>query len=154
MSVLLQSEVARLPFEQQELEEAAAKLLRSLQRQDCELSILLVDDAKITKLNDQYRGKKKPTNVLSFPMFDDDDTFPGPPMLGDIVISIDTAAREADSQSIPLIDYLGILLVHGLVHLLGFDHEQGKKEAGRMAAKEKELLHELHGFQKLLPLSK
>lgn len=87
-----------------------------------ELSILLSDDAEIRRLNREYRDKDRPTNVLSFPA--DDVGGPGRPrLLGDVVLSLGTLRRESSEQSIPLEDHLCHLAVHGILHLLGHDHE-------------------------------
>lgn len=142
MPVLLRSEVEPLSFLLNTLENTAGELLILADHGESELSILLVDDEKIKQLNSTYRDKDKTTNVLSFPMLDDDDTFTLQ-MLGDIVISVDTAAREAETQGKTLIDHLTVLLIHGFVHLLGFDHEQGEDEALEMIEKENELLQKI-----------
>ncbi len=150
MPVLLRSEVEPLSFSLDSLENTARELLHLAGHTESELSILLVDDEKITELNNAYRGKNRATNVLSFPLLDD---APGPQMLGDIVISVATAAREAKSQGKTVTDHLTVLLVHGFVHLLGCDHELGEEEAREMAAKERKLLQKLLGTQKISPLS-
>jgi rRNA maturation RNase YbeY len=151
MPVLLRSEVRPSPVSLPQLKKIAAALLRHAGKKQCELSILLVDDRRMTELNTAFRDKNKPTNVLSFPMAGDEE-WPGPQLLGDIVISLDTAAREAEAAGIPLVDHLTVLLVHGLVHLLGHDHERGPEAAAAMNAMEKELLR-LHATKNLAPLS-
>lgn len=96
-----------------------------------ELSILLADDVTLKRLNKQFRGKNKPTDVLSFPApaeFED--------LAGDLAISIDTAQRQADEFSHTLDEELRVLLLHGILHLAGYDHEA---DSGEMAAKELEL---------------
>jgi pyridoxine 5-phosphate synthase len=113
----------------------ARNLLKICQITDRELSILLVDDKRMTELNNQYRHKNKPTNVLSFPLNDDNEDN----LLGDIVISLDTARQEAQQDNISLHKRLRTLLIHGLVHLLGYDHERSSHEAQVMADKEKKL---------------
>jgi len=97
----------------------------------------------MAELNSAYRHKDTPTNVLSFPMHDD-DIHPEAILLGDIVISIDTATRESTEKNIPLESYLTILQVHGLTHLLGYDHDRGDQEAQKMASFEKKLLEKLN----------
>ena len=106
-----------------------------------ELSLLLVDDPAMQQLNKQWRQKDKATNVLSFPQADDD--FDQHPMLGDIIISIDTAATEAKDKGISLHQHLTTLLVHGFVHLLGYDHERSDQDATEMFALEKYYLQAL-----------
>ncbi len=153
MPVLVTSEIDQPSCSLQALEKMAEVLLAQTGRKDNELSILLVDDRKITELNSSYRKKNKATNVLSFPMLDPDEEEDGvPQLLGDIVISLDTAEREATEAGTSLDDYLPILLVHGYVHLLGFDHELGDEEETRMFAMEKKLLDQLDGAKGLTPL--
>jgi len=103
---------------------------------------MLVSDAHIQRLNSQYRRKNKPTNVLSFPL-QEGTGLPDGTMLGDIVISLDTAAAEARQQGRPLRNHLTRLLIHGLVHLLGMDHERSAGEAVAMSAREEGLLQKL-----------
>lgn len=106
-----------------------------------ELSILLSDDEEVRGLNRDYRGKDRPTNVLSFPA--EDAGGPGRPrLLGDVVLSLGTLRREAASQSKPLEDHLCHLAVHGILHLLGYDHES-ETQAEAMEALETEILDSL-----------
>jgi probable rRNA maturation factor len=92
---------------------------------DIELSVVLTDDKTVQTLNAEYRGKDKPTNVLSFATLEGDDPLPpeGPVHIGDIVLAFETLAREASDLQKPLRDHLTHLLVHGALHLLGYDHE-------------------------------
>lgn len=101
-----------------------------------EVSVLLTDDEEVRSLNRQWRGKDKPTNVLSFPA-------PAQPLpggmarpLGDVVLAYDTLVRESAEQSKPLAHHLAHLLVHGTLHLLGQDHETGDAQAEAMEALE------------------
>ncbi len=101
-----------------------------------ELSLLFTDDAHIQVLNREWRGKDKPTNVLSFPAF---EVAPGdrlPPMLGDIVLALETISSEAALDDKPFEHHLTHLIVHGLLHLLGYDHET-EEEAEEMEALER-----------------
>ena len=84
--------------------------------------LVLSDDARVRVLNHDWRGQDKPTNVLSFPAADEDDDDPGP-LLGDVVVAFETTAREAREEGKTLEDHLAHLLVHGLLHLFGWDHE-------------------------------
>lgn len=93
-----------------------------------EISLLACDDARIAALNADFRDKPKPTNVLSWPAFegdapDPDPEDPEPVFLGDMALSYDTCAREAAEAGIPLSDHATHLVVHGVLHLLGYDHE-------------------------------
>ncbi|HET8538609.1 MAG TPA: rRNA maturation RNase YbeY [Anaeromyxobacter sp.] len=113
----------------------AAAFLAALGRADAEVSILLVRDSRIRALNREWRRKDRATDVLSFPLSDP----PGiGPLLGDVVISLDTAARRARDERRPVAKELERYLAHGLLHLLGFDHER-REDARRMALREAEL---------------
>lgn len=107
-----------------------------------EVGIRLTDDAEVHGLNRQYRGKDKPTNVLSFPLVPPDqidalaNTDDGEVLLGDIVLAAETCAAEAMAKDWPVPAYAQHLIVHGLLHLLGFDHEQGDRAAAEMEAME------------------
>jgi rRNA maturation RNase YbeY len=94
-----------------------------------------VTDLEIHALNRQYRTKDKPTDVLSFPLADALQ----PSLLGDVVISIETAARQAQRRGHSLGEELQTLLIHGVLHLLGYDHEVSRSEAIRMHRKEREV---------------
>ena len=99
---------------------------------DAELSLVLCDDAFIQGLNKTWRGKDKPTNVLSFPTEE-------PALLGDIVIAYETTASEAADEGKTLADHLSHLVVHGTLHLLGFDHDDDA-EADEMEQLESRVL--------------
>lgn len=104
-----------------------------------ELSILITGDDQIHELNRQYLNRDKPTNVLAFPMTGTPDGI-DTGMLGDIVISVDTAKREASDMGIMFHERIYELLVHGLLHLMGYDHEISKKDEKIMQKEEKRLL--------------
>lgn len=103
-----------------------------------EVSIKLTDDAEVQGLNAAYRGKDKPTNVLSFPMVQLDllaalaNSDDGEVLLGDIVLARETCAREAEEKAISFNHHLAHLIVHGTLHLIGHDHEEGEVEAEHM----------------------
>lgn len=107
------------------LSKIAHRALEVLGLNKAELSIVLVSDAQIKRLNKLYRNKDKPTDVLSFPI---GEKVNGWLILGDIVMSVDTARRQAKELGYSLEEELKRLLVHGLVHLLGYDHELGGEE--------------------------
>jgi probable rRNA maturation factor len=105
------------------------------------LGIVLTDDAEQRVLNRTWRGKDAPTNVLSFSTADPDETPPpgAPVLLGDVVLAFETVAREAAEQHKTLSDHLAHLVVHGVLHLLGFDHE-AEAVAAVMEARETDIL--------------
>ncbi len=106
---------------------------------DKELSILFTGDAGIAELNERYLGRKGPTNVLAFPMTEGSGPAVCPEMLGDVVISVETASKEAKQTGEGLSEAIDRLLIHGILHLLGFDHEKSDSEADRMEREEKRL---------------
>lgn len=105
-----------------------------------EVSVVLADDAQVRILNRDFRGKDRPTNVLSFPSGDDAGPMPGRPvLLGDVVVALETTTREAVAEGKTVGDHLAHLVVHGTLHLLGYDHE-AEAEAEAMEELETELL--------------
>jgi probable rRNA maturation factor len=108
-----------------------------------EISLVLADDAMVQGLNRQYRGQDKPTNVLSFAALDGDAGTPqpdgSPVLLGDVVLAFETTAREAAADGKTLADHLSHLLVHGVLHLLGYDHDD-EGEAEEMERRERLIL--------------
>lgn len=107
-----------------------------------ELSLLFTDDAHVRVLNRDWRGKDKPTNVLSFPAFPAAPGGPLPPMLGDIALAYETVSSEAALEQKPFEHHLTHLIVHGLLHLMGHDHEN-VQDAENMEALERRVLARL-----------
>jgi probable rRNA maturation factor len=107
-----------------------------LDRSDAELSILITDDAEIRSLNSAYRDLDMSTDVLSFSQLEGEEVPGGNELLGDIVISLDTAVRQAGEIGHSVAEEMRRLLVHGVFHLLGYDHERGEEEAARMRVEE------------------
>ncbi len=118
----------------------ARKVLKALGLTDSELSILLVNDTQMQELNRLYRSKDKTTDVLSFSMNEGDYSDINTNLLGDIVISLPAAKRQAKEKGHGIYDEIAILLIHGILHLLGYDHEKGGKEETRMRRMEKKIL--------------
>ncbi len=115
-------------------------MLKRLGLEDRELSLLLVDNEEIRELNRIYLGRDYPTNVISFAMSEGDYGNVNPQLLGDIIISVDKAMSEGETSGASLKESLDFLMIHGLLHLLGYDHESGDaQEARRMQDKEEEL---------------
>lgn len=108
-----------------------------------ELSVVLADDDMVRGLNRDWRGKDQPTNVLSFAALDDEDAPQpegAPLLLGDVVLAYQTCAVEAVEQGKSLADHMAHLVVHGVLHLLGWDHEESDEEAEEMEAMEISIL--------------
>ncbi|MGE5477893.1 MAG: rRNA maturation RNase YbeY [Bacteroidales bacterium] len=124
--------------------------LAALEQADCdlgdgpvEISVVLADDATVQGLNRDWRGKDKPTNVLSFAALDDEDAplaEGAPLLLGDVILAFETCQDEAAGLGKPLSEHLCHLVVHGVLHLLGYDHEDDETEAEEMERLETAIL--------------
>lgn len=110
------------------------RMLRAMRLEERELSLVICDDATIHALNRDYRRKDAPTDVLAFAMLEGEGAGLHPHVLGDVVISLDTAARQARERARPLEDEVTMLLAHGVLHLLGLDHRD-RREERRMTAR-------------------
>lgn len=99
-----------------------------------------MDDSEIAGLNEEYLGRSGATNVIAFPMRQGPFGHINPNLLGDVVISLDTTVREARDEGLPVELRFDQLLIHGILHLLGFDHEETPEQAETMMRKEEELL--------------
>lgn len=141
MALTLRNE-QKHPVRTTALRQAARQLLKEAELPRAEVSLLLTDDATIQAMNRDYRGYDKPTDVLSFAQREAiqdaplPPALPGqPPLLGDVVISVDTAIRQAERHGVSLERELALLTVHGILHLLGYEDET---EAGAARMKERE----------------
>lgn len=122
------------------IRKTAQAILDALDCPDGELSVVLVDDAQIAELNQHYLGRKGPTNVIAFPMREGEFGQVTPELLGDVVISVDTTAAEADQAGMDPAERFDQLLVHGILHLFGYDHEDDPDAAAVMESKSNALL--------------
>lgn len=147
MAVLVSNTQKKVKVQAGILRKAAGSVLEYLGYPDAELSILVTGDRKMRVLNRQYRGMDKTTDVLSFPALEGEaalkaasDAKGGPPAtLGDIVISAPRALAQAGEIGQSLDDELSFLLVHGILHLIGYDHERSPFDKRRMEKKQKEI---------------
>jgi len=105
-----------------------------------EVSVTIVDNEEIHAINLEHRSIDRPTDVLSFPMFDEDFDDGEACVLGDIVISLEKAKEQAESYGHSLEREIAFLTVHSVLHLLGYDHEEGKAEESEMFAKQENIL--------------
>ena len=152
MAVLIDNRQDNQRIAEHPIEEAAKAILSALDNPDGELSILLVDDPGIAALNQQYLQRPGPTNVISFPMQEGAHGEISPQLLGDVVISIDTACREAGQGGISADRRFKELLVHGILHLLGYDHEDTPEREIEMEAQSKRLMGILAGSPPVIVL--
>lgn len=143
IEVLMENKPQGLAVDPDLLRHAGAMVLSCFDKKDHNLTLVLCSDSEIQELNSRYRQKKRPTNVLSFPFAEGiDQGLAGLPVaeLGDVVISHETALREAIEYGQSLSYRLCWLTIHGILHLLGYDHETSKEDAFFMEAQEKEFL--------------
>lgn len=126
------------------LKKTAQKILQILKQDRSELSIALSGNREIQELNAGYRKRNEPTDVLSFPS---GETLPtGTRILGDVVISVEQAEKQARERRKTLEEELESLLIHGILHLLGYDHERSPRDARIMRAMEKKVFRGLERF--------
>lgn len=138
MNVAVAMRGRRAPVLARRLGRSARRLLERLRLRDAELSVLLVSDREMRSLNHRWRGLDRPTDVLAFAQREGAGGAPAG-VLGDVVISVDTARRQAADRGHSLLREGDRLLVHGLLHLLGYDHERSAAEARRMQRRERAL---------------
>ena len=124
-----------------DLKKIAAAIMTGLDKGEAEVSVALVGDQEMRPLNAKYRKKNRTTDVLSFPA---DPSMPlRSALLGDVIISVEQARRQAKERKIPLKIEMVTLLIHGILHLLGYDHESSRRQAKIMADLEQKLLSHL-----------
>ena len=123
----------------------AQRILTELGLLEAELSLLFVNDLQIQTLNRRYLHRDKPTNVLAFPMRKGEFSTLHSHLLGDLVISVETAKRQSNRFGLDEMGMIILLMVHGVLHLMGYEHEGTKKGAQEMAIKQKELFHMITG---------
>ena len=142
MSLQIQNNQDKIKINRHKIRAAILRILKVLECADKEISINFVDDTKIKQLNKQYLGKDTATNVLSFSLREDEYGNINPQVLGDIIISVETAQKDAVYGNLTVDQEIDFLIIHGLLHLLGYDHENTtKKETSKMRKKERELFN-------------
>ena len=140
MSILLRNDHPDINIQCTDIENMIGKIMGHLGCQNTEVSILLTRDKDIRLLNKEFRSIDQPTDVLSFPQNQDEDpSIPGEKFLGDIAVSLDTAKIQANEHGLALKEEIVLLLIHGILHLLGYDHEASEQEDQKMRSKTREL---------------
>ena len=147
MSIYLTIKSNALPINRQTLRRRVAKLLAELNYADWDLSLLVTDDAGIKEINREYRQKNKATNVLSFSMLEGEPMPGAPAILGDLVISAETIIKESASLGYTPEEMFYFYLIHGLLHLVGYDHEKGAREAQAQEAENLRLFQQIKFHQ-------
>jgi probable rRNA maturation factor len=141
MLILLNNRQRKHPISPRQLKKVAVRILNALGcPEGTELSVTIVGDRSIRRINREYLAKDRATNVISFSQQEGHGGGMAVDLLGDVIISADTSDREAQAGGLPPFDRLCFLLLHGILHLCGYDHERsGEQEASRMEQKEAEL---------------
>ena len=147
MAVTVSGAARRPRLDRRRIARRARIVLETIGHSGAELSVLLVGDAEMRRLNRDYRGKDRPTDVLSFSLLEGEGAGVST-AIGDVVISVETAARQARENGFTLREEIDRLLVHGILHLVGYDHEGSAAEARRMRRKERDCLAALGALER------
>jgi len=144
---MIENRQKEINLNRQRVRRSLNKILNILGHDDKEVSLLLVNDEEIRRMNNRYLGRDYPTNVISFSLSNGEFGNINPHVLGDIVISLETTLRDALEAGITFDDELDFLMIHGLLHLLDYNHENTSiEEAENMKEKEREIFFQLKGY--------
>ena len=143
MDITVSNKQKKMDIKTAGIKASARKILNALEFPEAELSVMITDDDGIQELNRDYLNRDRPTNVISFPMQEGDYGDVNPNVLGDVVLSVETVARDAEALGYDLLEMLDFYLIHGILHLIGYDHEGAADEAAQMEAKTRELFEAL-----------
>jgi probable rRNA maturation factor len=142
MGVLLRNDHPQINIDSDDINNKIETVMNNLDCLNQEVSILLTADADIRQLNQQFRSIDQATDVLSFPQnAEEDPPIPGELILGDIAVSLDTAQVQAKEHGLTFEEEIILLLIHGILHLLGYDHEISEQEEEKMRSKTRELFN-------------
>jgi len=143
MKIWIRNRQKHIPLDLRKIRRAAQRLLTELGLLEAELSLLFVNDLQIQALNRRYLRRNKPTNVLAFPMRKGEFPTLHPHLLGDLVISVESAKRQSNRFGLDDMEMVILLMVHGILHLIGYEHEGTQKGAREMTLKQKKLFHDV-----------
>jgi probable rRNA maturation factor len=150
MEILINNEFPEIKVDTRKIEQQIGKVLTSLDCNEHEISILFIGDQRIRELNHKFRDIDLPTDVLSFPqILAGELETPGALVLGDVAISLETARCQSEEHGLSFGEELTLLLIHGILHLLGYDHEISVQEEDRMRNKTRELFSLVYPGKKL-----
>ena len=150
MKILINNEFPEIKVDARKIEQQIGKVLISLDCNEHEISILFIGDQGIRDLNHQFRNIDRSTDVLSFPqILAGELEIPGALVLGDVAISLETARCQSEEHGLSFEEELTLLLIHGILHLLGYDHEISGQEEDRMRNKTRELFSLIYPGKKL-----
>ena len=140
MAILIDNQQKNHPIAVQKIQRSAQAILDALGSPDDVLSIVVVDDDRIAVINETYLNHSGPTNVISFSMREGEYGDVNPQVIGDVIISMDTCVREAHQAGLTVDQRFAQLLVHGILHLFGYDHTRSRAQAEEMEARSEALL--------------
>ena len=143
MKIWIRNRQKHIPLNLRRIRRVAQRILTELGLLEAEISLLFVNDLQIQALNRRYLCRDKPTNVLAFPMRKGEFSALHPHLLGDLVISMETAKRQSNRFGLDDMEMVILLMVHGVLHLIGYEHEGTKKGAQEMTLKQKELFQQV-----------
>ncbi len=146
VEALVENRQSKISVNLYEVEQALSQIKEILECTGKEIGVTLLDDTGIRQINRDFLQRDRPTNVIAFSMQEGEFGNINPSILGDIVISAETAGRDAQAGDMPLSDMIDYLIIHGVLHLLGYDHEKDENEAWKMRAKEHEIFQLLNGY--------
>lgn len=148
MNTHIENQQKKVKLDLRRIRRAVHKLKKALNCADQEISLLFVDNEQIREMNRQYLNRDHATNVISFPLKEGAYGHINPQVLGDIVISVERAFQDAAAGDLSLDDEIDFLVIHGLLHLLGYNHEGGNEdEAKKMKEKENAVFFLLNGYE-------
>jgi probable rRNA maturation factor len=146
MKLQIENSQSKIKIDKRMIRSTVLKIMKALDCADKEISLSFVDDEKIKQLNKHYLGKDTATNVLSFSLLEGEYGNINPQILGDIIVSVETAQRDALYGKLTIDQEIDFLIIHGILHLLGYNHENTTaKETKKMRQKEKELFNAING---------
>jgi len=148
-AIQITSNQKRVKLDRAGLRRDVRKILELLGTGQQELSLMIVDDEGIRTINRDYLRRDRPTNVIAFSLTEGDFGDVNPGVLGDVVVSVETASREAREAGIPIEDVILYLILHGILHLAGYDHEgpKGIARARIMSAVQQAVFFEIRGYR-------
>ena len=146
MPIYIRNKQKKLKINTSKVRRTVNKILALLDLVGKEVSVLLVDNESIREINKKYLGRDTATNVISFAMAEGLHGSVNPALIGDIVISVEKALTDSRRSGMPMEDEIDFLLLHGILHLIGYEHEIDETGAQRMKAKERELFFSLKRY--------
>jgi probable rRNA maturation factor len=150
MKIQIENSQTEIKINRRKIRSTVLQILKILDCVEKEVSISFVDDETIRQLNKQYLARDRATNVLSFSLQEGECGDINPQILGDIIISVQTARRDAVKGKLSIEQEIDFLMIHGILHLLGYNHENTtKEETARMKKKEKELFNTINFGNKI-----